>query len=157
MQGLVQCITRPFDDIAMLRNLPHRLSSKWMANIKIAMAGNKRRTKVSNQVARKFSDNFPLIEKCTVEVSKQEQIFLLSPNVLTIAIDPGGTFAYQGIEEFFSGILAWSRHFHFQSQPRLEYLEETSKRVFVKMHGDIDFIAPINGLVCSRADDQPLV
>jgi hypothetical protein len=66
---------------------------------------------MSNEVVRLFFQNYHLIREESFEVFRREQSQLLSPELVTIASDKRGTLRYQGIDGFFEGMIAWSRHF----------------------------------------------
>jgi hypothetical protein len=63
-------------------------------------------------------------------------------------------FTYQGIDGFFEGMVAWSKHFFVNGQSRHEYVTETATHVLVRMHGDLKLLEPTNGATISKAEDH---
>ena len=109
---------------------------------------------VNNKIVRQFFRNYLLIRERGFEAFVREQSKLFSPELLTIASDTRGTFSYDGIDGFFEGMVAWSKHFSVDGQSRHEYVDETPTHVFVRMHGDLRLLAPIDGATISRHDEH---
>jgi hypothetical protein len=109
---------------------------------------------MSNEVVRQFFDNYLLIRNQGFDVFTREQSKLFSPDLVTIASDTRGTLTYQGIDGFFEGMFAWSKHFFVNGQSRHEYVEETPTHVFVRMHGDLKLLELINGETTSKESDH---
>jgi hypothetical protein len=109
---------------------------------------------ISNEIIPQFFKNYLLIRDQGFDVFTREQSRLFSPALVTIASDTRGTFTYHGINGFFEGIVAWSKHFFVNGQSRHEYVEETPTHVFVRMHGDLKLLEPINGATTSKENDH---
>jgi hypothetical protein len=93
---------------------------------------------MSNKTVRQFFKNYLLIGEQGFDAFTREQSKLFSPNLVTLASDSRGSFTYEGIDGFFEGMVAWSKHFFVNGQSRHEYVEETSTHVLVRMHGDLN-------------------
>jgi hypothetical protein len=107
-----------------------------------------------NEIVRQFFKNYFLIRKRGFDVFVREQSRLFAPSLVTIASDTRGTYTYHGARGFFEGMVAWSKSFFVNGQSRHEFVEESSTHVFVRMHGDLRLLRPINGLTSSRQDDH---
>jgi hypothetical protein len=107
-----------------------------------------------NEVVRQFFKNYFLIRKRGFDVFLREQSRLFAPSLITIASDTRGTFTYHGARGFFQGMAAWSKSFFGNGQSRHEFVEESPTHVFVRMHGDLGLLQPINGLTTSKQDDH---
>jgi hypothetical protein len=77
-----------------------------------------------------------------------------SPELVTLVSDTRGSFTYQGIDGFFEGMVAWSKHFFVNGLSRHEYIDETPTHVLVRMHGDLKLSEPINGESISKENDH---
>jgi hypothetical protein len=109
---------------------------------------------MSNKTVRRFFKNYLLIGERGFDAFTREQSKLFSPNLVTLASDSRGSFTYEGIDGFFEGMIAWSKHFLVNGQSRHEYVEETSTHVLVRMHGDLKLSEPINGETISKEGDH---
>lgn len=109
---------------------------------------------MNNEIVRQFFQNYLLIRQQGFEVFRREQSRLFSTELETIVSDTRGTFSYHGIDGFFEGMIAWSKHFFVNGQSRHEYVKETSTHVLVRMHGDLRLLAPINGEITSKANEH---
>ncbi len=109
---------------------------------------------MSNEIVRQFFQNYLLIRQQGFDVFRREQSRLFSTDLVTIASDTRGIFTYHGIVGFFDGMIAWSKHFFVNGQSRHEYVEETPTNVFVRMHGDLRLLDPINGETTSEANEH---
>ena len=109
---------------------------------------------MSNKTVRQFFKNYLLIREQGFEMFSHEQSKLFSAELVTIASDTRGTFTYHGIDGFFEGMVAWSKHFFVNGQSRHEYIEETPTHVLVRMHGDLKLVEPIGGATISKENDH---
>src|SRR5580698_4205306 len=100
---------------------------------------------MSNEIVRQFFKNYFLIREQGFDVFTREQSKLFSPEIVTLVSDTRGMFTYQGIDGFFEGMVAWSKHFFVNGQSRHEYVTETATHVLVRMHGDLKLLEPTNG------------
>jgi hypothetical protein len=105
---------------------------------------------MTNEVIRQFFKNYLLIREQGFDAFTSEQSKLFSPKLLTLVSDTRGSFIYEGIDGFFEGMVAWSKHFFVNGQSRHEYIEETPIHVLVRMHGDLKLSEPINGETVSK-------
>ena len=109
---------------------------------------------MSNETVRQFFKNYLLIREQGFDAFTREQSKLFSANIATLVSDIRGSFTYEGIDGFFEGMVAWSKHFFVNGQSRREYVEETSTHVLVRMHGDLKLSEPINGETISKEGDH---
>lgn len=109
---------------------------------------------MSNEIARQFFRNYLLIREQGFQAFTCEQSKLFSPQLVTLVSDPRGAFRYEGIDGFFEGMVAWSKHFLVNGRSRHEYVDETSTHVLVRMHGDLGLSEPINGETLSKEGDH---
>jgi hypothetical protein len=109
---------------------------------------------MSNETVRQFFKNYLLIRGQGFDAFTREQPKLFSANIATLVSDIRGSFTYEGIDGFFEGMVAWSKHFFVNGQSRHEYVEETSTHVLVRMHGDLKLSEPINGETISKEGDH---
>ncbi len=109
---------------------------------------------MSNEIVRHFFQNYPLIRQQGFEVFRCEQTKLFSPDLITTTSDARGTFKYHGIDGFFEGMIAWSKHFFVNGQSQHEYIDETSTHVLVRMHGDLQLLEPRDGNITSAANEH---
>src|SRR5260370_20573069 len=109
---------------------------------------------MSNKTVRRFFKNYLLIGERGFDAFTREQSKFFSPNLVTLASDSRGSSTYEGIDGFFEGMVAWSKHFLVNGQSRHEYVEETSTHVLVRMHGDHKLSEPINGETISKEGDH---
>ena len=107
-----------------------------------------------NEIVRQFFENYFLIQEQGFNVFTREQSKLFAADLVTVTSDIRGIHAYYGINGFFEGMIAWSRHFFVNGKSRHEYVEETPTHVLVRMHGDLRLLEPINGLNVSVEDDH---
>jgi len=105
---------------------------------------------MNNEVIRQFFKNYALIREQGFDTFIREQAKLFSPELITLVSDTRGNFTYQGIDGFFEGQVAWSKHFFVNGRSIHEYVEETSTHVLVRMHGDLKLLEPINGETLSK-------
>lgn len=108
---------------------------------------------MNNQVVRQFLESFFLSNRVDSKTFSRERSSLFSPCVLTFILNFRGAFEYHGIDDSIAGLYEWFEHFHVREPYCLEYLVETSTRVYVKLDGDIDFTDPIDGVVSSGLDN----
>ncbi|AXC11884.1 hypothetical protein ACPOL_2564 [Acidisarcina polymorpha] len=107
---------------------------------------------MSNNIVRKFFQNYNLIRDGGFDLFRKEQSKLFSPDLLTLASDKRGNLTYYGIDGFFEGMVAWSKHFFVNGESAHEFLKETDTHVLVRMHGDLALAEPINESTVSKAN-----
>jgi hypothetical protein len=109
---------------------------------------------MTNEIIRQFFKNYLVIREQGFDAFTREQSKLLSPKLVTLVSDTRGSFIYEGIDGFFEGMVAWSKHFFVNGQSRHEHIEETPIHVLVRMHGDLKLSEPINGETFSKEGDH---
>src|ERR1700761_3471295 len=109
---------------------------------------------MQNEVVRQFFQNYLLIREQGFGAFRREQSKLLSPDLVTVVSDTRGTFTYHGIDEFFEGMIAWSRHYFVNGKTRHEFVQEMPENVFVQMHGELRLLEAVNGATHSGEDDH---
>src|SRR5258708_36487786 len=108
---------------------------------------------MSNKTVRRFFKNYLLIGERGFDAFTREQSKFFSPNLVTLASDSRGSSTYEGIDGFFEGMVAWSKHFLVNGQSRHAYVEETSTHVLVRMHAALKPSGQNNGEPISKDDD----
>ena len=98
---------------------------------------------MTNEIIRQFFKNYLLIREQGFDAFTREQSNLFSPKLVTLVSDTRGSFIYEGIDGFFEGMVAWSKHFFVNGQSRHEYIEGAPIHVLVRMHGDLKLLEPI--------------
>jgi hypothetical protein len=109
---------------------------------------------MSNETVRQLFKNYLLIRQRGFDAFTREQSKLFSPELVTLVSDTRGSFTYQGIDGFFEGMVAWSKHFFVNGLSRHEYIDETPTHVLVRMHGDLKLSERINGESISKENDN---
>jgi hypothetical protein len=109
---------------------------------------------MSNETVRQFFKNYLLMRQRGFDAFTREQSKLFSPELVTLVSDTRGSFTYQGIDGFFEGMVAWSKHFFVNGLSRHEYIDETPTHVLVRMHGDLKLSERINGESISKENDH---
>jgi hypothetical protein len=109
---------------------------------------------MSNETVRQFFKNYLLIRQRGFDAFTREQSKLFSPELVTLHSDTRGSVTYQGIDGFFEGMVAWSKHFFVNGLSRHECIDETPTYVLVRMHGDLKLSEPTNGESISKENDH---
>jgi len=89
---------------------------------------------MTNETARRFLDALSQLTPRCPAASHSVLSLLLSEKALTILLDPRGTFLYLGPSASTEGLLLWTAHFQLESESRQEFLFETERQAFVRLH-----------------------
>ncbi len=109
---------------------------------------------MKNKVVEKYLSNFSLINTQGMEAFTGEQSKLLSPGLVAATTDYRGTLTEHGIDGFFHGLEEWSKYFLSNHQSRKEFLEDTPRRVAVRVLNRLGLVMPVNGRTVSEENEH---
>jgi hypothetical protein len=109
---------------------------------------------MTNKIVENYLNNFSLLNTDGIEAFVRAQSKLLAPDVVAVTTDYRGTLTEHGIDGYFHALTEWSKHFQSNHQSPKEFLEDTPKRVTVRVINRLGLVVPVNGRTVSEAHEH---